>query len=252
MRQRDNEVKKNKSKKDELLSYYIEKTERLQKEKVQHLVNESEMQETIDQHKQVIIDRDDMMRREFLDAYSKDVQHPIKVHVSGKIKIDNEEVNEVNPIPAAEKPTIHPPMPTNQTFVERVKSIVLTMATKNRQLVESRAKGYLSSYTYYINADCFCKAIDEMATKEPELLKEFLGGNLYNTQVTKICFFLGYVLKLNIINDASLQFVDLLFAFEAFYPSKLTIQKKLSNISPTPQQRVFLGIFEGLLRRFNS
>ena len=195
------------------------------------------------------------VHQDYIDALSR--KGPlVSLNVSGHVDI-NKDDQETGVIDLPAKPHVTPvstvaPPPNTETFFDRLKAIIRLAASKNGQTIECRAKGHASTYIYNINADCFCKAVDVLASEHTDKLSEFLGGNLHNTQVTKICFFLGYVLKLNIINDASLQFVDLLFAFEAFYPSKLTIQKKLSNISPTTQQRVFFGAFEGLLHRFNS
>lgn len=144
----------------------------------------------------------------------------------------------------------HTGSPHGVTFVERLKAILRTAATKNGQTIESRPKGHVSSYTYFINAECFCKAMDVLQAEHANKLSDFLGGNLHNTQVTKICCFIGHVIRMNIINATNLQISDVLFAFEDYYPSRLTVQKKLSDCSSTPEQQLLLGTFEGLLKRF--
>ena len=94
--------------------------------------------------------------------------------------------------------------------------------------------------------------MDVLASEHTDKLSEFLGGNLHNTQVTKICFFLGHVFRMNVINAPSLQIADMLFAFNEYYPSKKTLSAKLSDRSSSQEQKVLMGIFEGLLKRFIS
>ena len=94
--------------------------------------------------------------------------------------------------------------------------------------------------------------MDELLNEHEKLLKEFLGGTLYSTQVSKVCFFIGRVVDMHLINDNSLQLKDLLFAFEDYYPNILSVKTKLSAKDCTPSQKVLLGIFQGLLRRYRK
>lgn len=144
------------------------------------------------------------------------------------------------------------PQPSGETFAKRTKAIMQKAATKNGQRIESRAKGHVGSYTYYINADAFCRAMDVLEKDHADQLSEFLGGDLNNTQVTKVCFFIGHVVRMNMINDSNLQITDLLFAFEDFYPNKLTVRKKLSDCSSTSEQRLLLNLFLGYMKHKKS
>ena len=140
--------------------------------------------------------------------------------------------------------------PQHETFFDRVKAIIRLTASKNGQVIKCRAKGHTTFYTYYINAECLCKALDEMVDKEIDRFIEFLGGNIYNVQLSKVCYFIGHVLRMNVINDTTLPMNDILFAFEPYYSKKTSLHSKLCDKTTTPAMNVFMGIFEGLLRRF--
>ena len=139
-----------------------------------------------------------------------------------------------------------------ETFADRVKAIVRQAATKNGQRIETTAKGRAGAYLYHINAEAFCNAMDEMVSTYGEKLKELLGGSLNCLQVTKVCFFIGNVIRMHIINDVNLQAVDMLFAFEDYYANKQTVKAKLGDRKITSEQKVVLGYFEGLLRKYTA
>ena len=139
-----------------------------------------------------------------------------------------------------------------ETFVDRVKAIIRKAATKNGQQIESHARGTTGAYIYYIDADAFCQAMDEMVSNYADSLTQLLGGSLNCVQVTKVCFFVGSVIRMHVINDANLQTVDVLFAFEGYYENLQTVQAKLSDKRTTSEQNVILGTFEGLLRKYKA
>ncbi len=139
-----------------------------------------------------------------------------------------------------------------ETFADRVKAIMCEAATKNGQYVESHARGNAGTYLYHINAEAFCKAMDEMVDTYGEKLKELLGGTLNCLQVTKVCFFIGSVVRMHVINDVNLQTVDMLFAFEGYYDNLQTVKAKLGDKKATSDQNVVLGYFEGLLRKYTA
>ena len=143
------------------------------------------------------------------------------------------------------------PMPV-ETFVDRVKAIFRKAATKNGQQIESHARGNAGAYIYHIDADAFCQAMDEMVNNYADSLTQLLGGSLNCVQVTKVCFFVGSVIRMHVINDANLQTVDVLFAFEGYYENLQTVQAKLSDKRTTSEQNVILGTFEGLLRKYKA
>ena len=78
-----------------------------------------------------------------------------------------------------------------ETFADRVKAIMRKAASKNGQRIETTAKGHAGAYIYNVNAEAFCKAMDEMVNSYGQKLKEFLGGSMNCLQVTKVCFFIG-------------------------------------------------------------
>jgi hypothetical protein len=170
--------------------------------------------------------------------------HAEEAEIVESLENDNDEPQQENPISLK-------PQPTGDSFVERTKAIMRKAATMNGQTIESRAKGHKGSYTYNINSDAFCKAMDALLNDHSEKLSEFLGGDLYNTQVTKVCFFIGQVIRMNIINAPSLQIADMIFAFDDYYSNKSTVKSKLSDYNSTTQdQRLLMGIFQGLLKRY--
>ena len=147
------------------------------------------------------------------------------------------------------------PAPINKekdSFHQRVKDIICKAATKNGQRIETFAKGHERSYIFHVDAELFCEAMDVLLTEHEGMVEEFLDGNLHSTQLSKVCFFIGRVVEMHLINDKDLQLTDLLFAFEDYYPSKSTIRTKLSAKDCTTSQKVFLNTFQGLLRRFKN
>ena len=139
-----------------------------------------------------------------------------------------------------------------ETFADRVKAIVRKAATKNGQRVESNARGHAGAYIYHIDAEAFCKAMDEMVSSYGQDLQAFLGGSLNCVQVTKVCMFIGHVIRMHVINDTNLQMADILFAFEDFYDNAQTIKAKLGDKKTTSDQNVLLGTFQGLLKKYKG
>ncbi len=195
------------------------------------------------------------VHQDYIDALSR--KGPlISLNVSGNVDIkkDDQDMGKIDlPARPLETPVsiVAAPIKT-ETFFDRAKAIIRLAASKNGQIIECRAKGHASTYIYNINANCFCKALDVLAFEHADKLSEFLGGNLHNTQVTKICFFLGHVFRMNVINSPTLQIADMLFAFNEYYPSKKTLSAKLSDKSSNQEQKVLMGIFEGLLKKYIS
>ena len=153
--------------------------------------------------------------------------------------------------PEGKAVTSAPPV-VQETFADRVKAIMCEAATKNGQQIETSAKGHAGVYLYHINAEAFCKAMDEMVITYGDKLKELLGGTLNCLQVTKVCFFIGSVVRMHVINDVNLQTVDMLFAFEGYYDNLQTVKAKLGDKKATSDQMVVLGYFEGLLRKYTA
>ena len=193
----------------------------------------------------------------------------IKVNAGGKVTLvqnknglwhteDAEEAEVLEEIvddtvlaPEGKAVTSAPPV-EQETFADRVKAIMCEAATKNGQQIETSAKGHAGVYLYHINAEAFCKAMDEMVITYGDKLKELLGGTLNCLQVTKVCFFIGSVVRMHVINDVNLQTVDMLFAFERYYDNLQTVKAKLGDKKATSDQMVVLGYFEGLLRKYTA
>jgi hypothetical protein len=160
-----------------------------------------------------------------------------------------EVVDETNAV-SANQPEMKPV--EQETFADRVKAIVRKAATKNGQRMESHARGHVGTYLYYINAAAFCKAMDEMVSSYGQDLQAFLGGSLRCVQVTKVCMFIGHVIRMSTINDTSLQMSDILFAFEDYYDNLQTVKAKLGDKKTTSDQNVLLGTFQGLLKKYKG
>ena len=151
-----------------------------------------------------------------------------------------------------EKTVTSAPPVAQETFADRVKAIVRKASTKNGQRIETSARGNAGAYIYNIDAEAFCKAMDEMVSSYGDGLKEMLGGTMNCVQVTKVCSFIGNVIRMHVINDVNLQTVDLLFAFEGYYDNQQTVQAKLGDRKTSSEQDVILGTFEGLLRKYKA
>ena len=151
--------------------------------------------------------------------------------------------------PKGKTVTAAPPV-VQETFADRVKAIMRKAATKNGQQIETSAKGHAGAYIFNVDAEAFCKAMDEMVSTYGEKLKELLGGTLNCLQVTKVCLFIGSVVRMHVINDVNLQTVDMLFAFEGYYDNLQTVKAKLGDKKASSDQNVVLGYFEGLLRKY--
>ena len=170
-------------------------------------------------------------------------------HDAEDAEVVEEIVDDAAPALEGKTVTATPPV-VQETFADRVKAIMRKAATKNGQQIATSAKGHAGAYLYNINAKAFCKAMDEMVSTYGEKLKGLLGGTLNCVQVTKVCFFIGSVVRMHVINDVNLQTVDMLFAFEGFYDNLKTVQAKLGDKKATDDQNVVLGYFEGLLRKY--
>ena len=139
----------------------------------------------------------------------------------------------------------------HETFIDRVKAIITKAATKNGQRMESNARGHAGAYLYNINADVFCKAVDKLADVHEKELKEYLGGSMNKVQVTKVCQFIGNVVRMHIINDSQLQLTDMAFAFNCYYKSE-TVRAKLSVKDLSYAEKDFFNFFESLLKGIKS
>ena len=127
------------------------------------------------------------VHQDYMDALSR--KGPlVSLNVSGNVDIskDAPDVGRIKtPVePSKAIATTNPPPPTIESFFDRVKSIIQLAASKNGQTIRCKAKGHISFYTFFINADCLCRAVDEMVEKFPDLDIIFIesgGDNLSAT-----------------------------------------------------------------------
>ena len=185
----------------------------------------------------------------YLSVEKAEVKMRQAAQASPKEKLQQKEQLEQRPV--EQRPETRCVAPA-ESFVERVKAIMRKAATKNGQTMKSNARGHEREYTFYVDAEAFCKAMDEMAAVYADKLREMLGGSLATVQVTKVCAFIGHVIRMQVINDEKLQAVDLLFAFEDYYDKPQTVQARLGDRNKSDDQDVALGTFQGLLKKHKS
>ena len=185
----------------------------------------------------------------YLSVEKAEVKMRQAAQASPKEKQRQEEQMEQRPVEQRPETCCEAPA---ESFAERVKAIMRKAATKNGQTIKSNARGHEREYKFYVDADAFCKAMDEMAAVYADKLREMLGGTLATVQVTKVCTFIGHVIRMQEINDERLQAVDLLFAFEDYYSNLQTVQARLGDRNKSDDQDVALGTFQGLLKKHKS
>ncbi len=251
---------------------------RLQVENQQHIKDKQELRDQLDKSnrhceilkcemvfKQSLIDKSDKEKKDILDAWSN--AKPT-VNIGGQVMLNKKERGEIDITPmqvsspeetlqeghrlkeVPENPTVTiATPPAKDSFVNRLKAIIRKASAKNGQTITSKAKGHISSYSYYINATCFCRAVDEMLQKESKYLSDFLGGDLNNVQLNKVGVFIGETIRMNIINASTLQITDIVFAFADYYPNASSVRSRLSEKYLPPEMKLLLGIFSGLLKK---
>lgn len=185
----------------------------------------------------------------YLSVEKAEVKMRQAAQASPKEKLQQKEQMEQRPVEQRQETRCEAPA---ESFAERVKAIMRKAATKNGQTIKSNARGHEREYKFYVDADAFCKAMDEMSVVYADKLKEMLGGTLATVQVTKVCAFIGHVIRMQVINDERLQAVDLLFAFEDYYSNLQTVQARLGDRNKSDDQDVALGTFQGLLKKHKS
>lgn len=187
--------------------------------------------------------KDDMIQKECQRAKMERFGKPFPQAVIQEVAPDYN-------LPAQPTPNLRSNIHT--TFVERVKDIICQAAKKNNQTITSIARNNPHQYIFYINADAFCLAIDDIEKNHEKKLSDFLGGNLNNVQANVVCNFLGYVIKKYIINRNDIEFKHLLFAFSKFYNEDTANSRLTEEHEWTDGQKVFLGLFEGLLINYSK
>ena len=139
-----------------------------------------------------------------------------------------------------------PPELNEDTFADRVKTIVRKAAEHNGLQIETKARGHARTYIFYIDANVFCTGVDKLEKEHTRDFMEGGGGGGGGGRGGGGGQFIGHVVRMQVINDANLQLTDMAFAFEKYY-SALTVTKKLSDKSVTAQEREFLNYFKSIL-----
>lgn len=145
-----------------------------------------------------------------------------------------------------------PDLEVQQSFVDRVKTIVNKAAEKNGSQIEANARGRAYTYHYNINAERFCKALDRFVKEHEDMLMTYLSDDLNNKNVSLVAKFIGHVLDMEIINNKDLQRKDIIFAFKEYYDNETTIKNKLSSKQLDYDQQLLFGTFEGYLKTQKS
>ena len=137
-----------------------------------------------------------------------------------------------------------------ETFIDRVKAIVNKAATKNGERIKTNAKGVAGEYKFYINANAFSAAMEQLALLYPDKLDNYLGGDLYNVNLNKVAPFIGGVIKKKVINTAqSIQRTDLYFAFKDYYKKKNSVITSISKSCNSNDDKLLFNTFETLLKK---
>jgi len=137
-------------------------------------------------------------------------------------------------------------------FIDRVKAIITKAAEKNNQTIKTNARGHAREYVFYIDSQLFCRTMDAFAREHSDKLMQYLEGDIHCIQVTKVCHFIGHILRMYIINDQSLQMADLLFAFKKYYTLS-TVKAKLSKqTEETYEEKLLFESFRSVSRRYKT
>lgn len=149
----------------------------------------------------------------------------------------------------SDKPTILDSAPevTDILFTDRVKAIIRKAAEKNGQRMDTNTRGHAGAYIFNIDAEVFGEGIDKLLLNYKSELKEYLGGTMKNVQVTRVCHFIGHVVRMHVVNDSKLQLTDMTFAFNDYYKNPDTVRKKLSVKSLSYQEKEFFAFVESSL-----
>ena len=132
-------------------------------------------------------------------------------------------------------------------FTDRVKAIIRKAAERNGQRMETNARGHAGAYIFSIDAEVFAEGIDRLVLNHKSELKAYLGGSMTNVQVTRVCHFIGHVVRMHVVNDSKLQLTDMAFAFENHYRNLDTVKKKLSVKSLSYQEKEFFAFVNSSL-----
>lgn len=145
-----------------------------------------------------------------------------------------------------------PDLEVQQSFVDRVKTIITKAAEKNGTKIEANDRGRAYTYLFNIDAERFCKALDRFVKVHEAMLMTYLSDDLNNINISVVAKFIGRVLDMEIINNQTLLRKDIIFAFKDYYKNDTTIKNKLSDKQLDDNQRLLFSTFEGFLKTQNS
>ena len=129
---------------------------------------------------------------------------------------------------------------TVDNFVDRVKRIMLKAEDRNGEKIEYEDnKHNKCTYEFWFEGKLFCKVMDEVKEKYPELIIDYLDGKTGDNAigVTKVCPFIGCVIDKYIFNDAYLRKKDLEPAFQFVFGEKNERGQKRSFIQKMSETR---------------
>lgn len=145
-----------------------------------------------------------------------------------------------------------PDLEVQQSFVDRVKTIITKAAEKNGTKIEANDRGRAYTYLFNIDAERFCKALDRFVKVHEAMLMTYLSDDLNNINISVVAKFIGRVLDMEIINNQTLLRKDIIFAFKDYYKNDTTIKNKLSDKQLDDNQRLLFSTFEGFLKTQKS
>lgn len=140
---------------------------------------------------------------------------------------------------------------TAELFVKRVTHIILKAQDRNGEPIEFEDnKHNKCTYVFNIAGRQFEKVMNELLNNYPEQILDYLDGASGDKAlgVTKVCSFIGRVIKMNIFNDKDIRNIDFEPAFSFVYGEKNAQGKKpsyiqkMSAIGELKDKRVFQTI----------
>ena len=200
-------------------------------------------------------DFNEKMNARMLEHWSK--KHEVIIQGASQLEIQSHKFMSVDDGPPVstsittpESPIADHAKPQNRVlqFAKCVIDIFETAASKNNQVVHSKAKGRITPYTYYIDNDCLKRAMNRLVQEQNLLLQDYLDTS-ETLQSRTICHFVGSVIRLQIINDKKLQITDILFAFQKYGWSPNTVRSRLCETPDNAALDELMRFFKNILEQ---
>lgn len=120
-----------------------------------------------------------------------------------------------------------------ETFVERVKQIMLKAEDRNGETIPYEDKKHNQcTYRFQFNGRLFCEILEQIRAEHPRQILDYLDGATGDNAigVTKVCPFIGNVVSLRLFNDEFVRNVEFEPAFQFVFGEKNERGQKRSFI----------------------